>query len=68
MNLTKREFFAAFALQGLITKLPLIDFTAEYGVKLADAEHEEFKREVSESAIRYADELIKALDALKETQ
>ena len=59
---SKRELFAAFALQALIAKLPVIDWEAEYGEKLEEAEHIAFKRDVAESAIGYADALIKALE------
>jgi hypothetical protein len=58
----RRFELAKAAMQGLIVKLPLIDFEGQFGVKLAAQECDKFKRDVVISAIGYADEMLAALE------
>lgn len=62
-NKDRRERIATAALQGLITKLPVIDWQGQYGEQLESAEkHWEYKVDVVKSALGYADALIAALE------
>lgn len=58
----RRDMFAAMAMQGLISKLPVVDFKGQYGEALAAQECDNFKKDVAESARGYAYALIAELD------
>lgn len=60
-GLTKRELFAAMAMQSLIAKLPLVDHEGMYGLALSAEACDKFKADVAESARGYADALLAEL-------
>ena len=57
-GMTLRDYFAAAALQGLISKLPIIDQTGVHGIKVDDKIA--YNNEVAESCYWIADAMLKA--------
>jgi hypothetical protein len=53
-----RDYFAAAALQGLLSKLPIIDQTGVHGIKVDDKIA--YNNEVAESCYQIADAMLKA--------
>ena len=56
-GLTKREYFAGLAMQGLLANSSIIDL-----LKQADVGEQEDRRVMAVGAIKMADELLKQLD------
>lgn len=66
-GLTKRELFAAMAMQALIAKIPLFDREGEHGIHTPTIEEiHGIRKQVAQSATDYADALIEALNEGKE--
>lgn len=57
-GLTMRDWFAGQALAGLLPKLPLIDQTGEFGIKVADKTA--YNMDVAESCYGFADAMLAA--------
>ena len=60
-GMTIRDVFAAAALQGLLSKLPIIDQTGVHGIKVDDKIA--YNNEVAESCYWIADAMLKAREA-----
>lgn len=60
-GMTRREYFAAKALQALISKATFYDKHEVYGEKVVDID--KFRLDMSASAVAYADALISSLEA-----
>jgi hypothetical protein len=61
--MTLRDWFAGQALAGLISKLPVIDQTGEFGVKVADKFA--YNDDVAGSCYAIADAMLKARGGAK---
>lgn len=59
-GLTKREYFAAMAMQAIVTKLPVVDQTGEFGQPVEDKIA--YNEDIAASACWIADALLKELD------
>lgn len=59
-GMTRREYFAAKALQALISKATFIDKHEVYGEKVVDIH--QFRLDIAASAVAYADALISCFD------
>ena len=60
-GMTLRDYFAATALQGLLSKLPIIDQTGVHGIKVDDKIA--YNNEVAESCYWIADAMLRAREA-----
>ena len=62
MGMSLRDYFAAKAMQALITKLPLLDKEGQYSEKAQTDEIDAVRKGVAESAYNYANEMLKERD------
>ena len=58
IGVTKREWFAAQALQGLIAKDPFFDSAKENGKAISKDDLEQFRLDMAASSYLYADAMI----------
>jgi len=56
-----RDWFAGMALQGLLSKLPVVDQAGEHGIVVSDKD--KYDRDVADSAYGFADSMLEARDA-----
>lgn len=57
-GMTLRDYFAAKAMQAIISKMPLFDSEGEFGKKSTKPENKKINSDVAESAYYYADAMI----------
>ena len=57
-GMTLRDYFAAKAMQAIITKLPVVDRESEFGKPVVDKI--KYNADIAESAYWFADAMIKA--------
>lgn len=63
-GMSRRDYFAAKAMQSLILKVPLHDRLGEHGIAAPTVDEiHGVRRDVAQSARDYADAMIEALDA-----
>lgn len=60
-GMTLLEYFAGQALQSLIAKIPIIDREGEHGEQRTQAEIDQIRTDVAESAYYYADAMVAEL-------